>query len=176
MVLTELEKNIRTREVTKTAMVLSEQEKEGIDHEITKFPHKRHACLDALLVVQKHRGYVSDDALVAVAEYLEMSPTELDGIATFYNLIYRKPVGRNVIRLCDSISCHLLDYHAIKRAISDNFRIDFGETTKDGAFTLLPAQCLGICNQAPAMMVNDEMHTNLTQEKTIALLKSMRGS
>lgn len=174
--LTELERNSSTNEVTGLALVLSHQEKEEIDHEITKFPHKRHACLDALLVVQKHRGYISDDALMAVAEYLDMSPTELDSIATFYNLIYRKPVGKKVIRLCDSISCHILDYQGIKKAISDSIGIDFGETTQDGAFTLLPAQCLGVCNMAPAMMVNDEVHTNLDKEKTISLLKAMRGT
>lgn len=174
--LTQLERNSCPKEVSQLTMVLSHQEKEEIDHEISKFPHKRHACLDALLVVQKHRGYVSDDALVAVADYLEMSATELDSIATFYNLIYRKPVGQKVIRLCDSISCHILGYQDIKKSISDNFQIDFGETSKDGVFTLLPAQCLGVCNQAPAMMVNDQVHTNLDKEKTVALLKSMRGS
>jgi NADH-quinone oxidoreductase subunit E len=174
--LTEIEKARPKKMIKDLLMAFSDQEKVEIDHEITKFPHKRHACLDALLVVQKHRGYVSDDALVAVAEYLEMSPTELDSIATFYNLIYRKPVGRKVIRLCDSISCHILDYQSIKKAISENFHIDFGETTTDGAFTLLPAQCLGVCNKAPAMMVNEQVHTNLDKEKTISLLKSMRDS
>jgi NADH-quinone oxidoreductase subunit E len=172
--LTDLEKNSRTREVADLTAVLSEQEKDGIDHEIAKFPHKRHACLDALLVVQKHRGYISDDALLAVADYLDMSATELDGIATFYNLIYRKPVGRHVIRLCDSISCHILDYQGIKKAISETIHIDFGETTSDGAFTLLPAQCLGVCNKAPAMMINDDVHTDLDKAKTVALLNSMR--
>lgn len=174
--LTNVEKNNPGPEVTDNSMVLSDQEKDGIDHEIAKFPHKRHACLDALLVVQKHRGYVSDDALMAVAEYLEMSATELDGIATFYNLIYRKPVGRKVIRLCDSISCHIMDYPGVKKAITDHLHIDFGETTKDGVFTLIPAQCLGICDQAPALMINDETHTNLSRESVVTLLKSVRGT
>jgi NADH-quinone oxidoreductase subunit E len=172
-VFTDLERNSRMK-INKFSVLLSEQEKENIDHEIAKFPHKRHACLDALLAVQKHRGYISDDALMAVAEYLDMSPTELDGIATFYNLIYRKPVGRKVIRLCDSISCHILDYQSIKKVITDNLQINFGETTNDGDFTLLPAQCLGVCEQAPACMINDEVHANLDKEKILALIK--RGS
>ncbi len=173
--LTNLEKDGRNHRVAESSMALSEEERESIDHEIAKFPHKRHACLDALLVVQKHRGYVSDDALMAVAEYVGMSATELDGIATFYNLIYRKPVGRNVVRLCDSISCHVLDYESIRKTINDNLHIDFGETTADGAFTLLPAQCLGVCNLAPAMMINDEVHGNLTKEKTVAIINALRG-
>lgn len=174
--LTNLEKQSRTPEVRKSSLMLSDVEKEGIDHEIAKVPHKRHACLDALLLVQKHRGYISDDTLIAVAEYLDMSSTELDGIATFYNLIYRKPVGRNVIRLCDSISCHIMDYQGVKQAMSDELNIDFGETSKDGAFTLLPAQCLGVCNQAPVMMINDDVYADLSKEKAVAILKAMRGT
>lgn len=144
--------------------MLTAEETAEIDHEITKFPIRRSACLEALAVVQRHRGWVSDEALKAVADYIGMSPTELDGIATFYNLIYRKPVGKRVIRICDSVSCFIMGYDQIRSKIEQELDIKLGQTTADGEFTLLPTPCLGTCDKAPAMMINDELHRNLTAE------------
>ena len=144
--------------------MLTDQEKEEIDKEIAKFPHKHNACLDALMSVQRHRGYISDDTLVAVADYLAMSATELDGIASFYNLIFRRPVGKSVIRLCDSVSCWIMGYRKIVEEIKNELNIGFGETSADEKFTLLPAQCLGVCDKAPAMMINERLYTNLNGE------------
>jgi NADH-quinone oxidoreductase subunit E len=152
--------------------VLDEHEKLEIDKEIAKVPIKRSACLDALLVVQKHRGYVSDEGLKAVAEYLEMSATELDGIATFYNLIFRKPVGESVIRLCDSVCCFIMGYEAVRTQIKEELGIDWGETTRDKKFTLLPAQCLGTCDKAPAMMIDEDLYQNLTPKGVKDIIKS----
>lgn len=152
--------------------MLSDKEKQAIDMEIAKFPRRQNACLDALLAVQKERGYISDETLSLVAEYLDMSATELDGIASFYNLIYRKPVGLFVIRLCDSVSCYILGYEEVKQTIKEEIGIDFGQTTDDKKFTLLPAQCLGACDKACAMMINDELYTNLKKESVKAIIKS----
>jgi NADH-quinone oxidoreductase subunit E len=150
--------------------MLTDHEKTEIDKEIAKFPHKRHACLDALLVMQKHRGHISDETLQAVAEYVGMSATELDGIATFYNLIYRKPVGHCVIRLCDSVSCFIMGYENIRSSIKNHLGIDWGQTTDDQQFTLLKAQCLGACDKAVAMMIDDELYTNLTPDNIPTIL------
>lgn len=150
--------------------MLTDHEKAEIDHEIAKFPSKKNACLDALLVMQKHRGYISDDTLAAVADYLGMSATELDGIATFYNLIYRKPTGQSVIRLCDSVSCFIVGYEQIYDRISSHLGIEWGQTTPDRQFTLLRAQCLGCCDKAPAMMINDELLVNLEPNTIPAIL------
>jgi NADH-quinone oxidoreductase subunit E len=152
--------------------MLSDDEKSDIDHEITKFPVRKSACLEALMVVQKYRGFVSDESLQAVAHYLGMSPAELDGIATFYNLIYRKPVGKKVIRLCDSVSCWLMGYEAIYQHIKKELAIDWGETSADNEFTLLPAQCLGACDRAPCMMVNDKTYFNLSPKLISKILES----
>ncbi len=152
--------------------MLSKQEIAEIDHEITKFPVRKSACLEALMVVQKYRGYVSDEALREVADYIGMSATELDGIATFYNLIYRKPVGKKVIRLCDSVSCWIMGYENIRKKIHSEIGISWGETSADKKFTLLPAQCLGTCDRGPAMMVNDKLYQNLNEEKVELILKS----
>jgi NADH-quinone oxidoreductase subunit E len=152
--------------------MLTKEELHEIDHEIVKYPVREAAGLDALIIVQRHRGYVSDEMLLQVASYLKMSPTELDSIATFYNLIYRKPVGRCVIRLCDSVSCYIRGYETIRAAIKTELGIDFGQTTSDKKFTLLPAQCLGTCDRAPAMMINDELFRDLEPSKVGAILKS----
>lgn len=151
--------------------MLSPQEIKEIDKEIAKVPVRRSAGLKALMVVQRHRGYVSDESLKEVADYILMSPTELDGIATFYNLIYRKPVGRHVVRVCDSISCWIMGYKSIQRKISEHLKIDFGQTTEDKKFTLLPAQCLGACDSAPVMMINDELYRNLNNENVIEIIE-----
>jgi NADH-quinone oxidoreductase subunit E len=154
--------------------VLSDQEREEIDREIAKFPIRRSACLDALMIIQKHRGYVSDEALVSVSEYLGMSSTELDGIATFYNLIFRKPVGHAVIRLCDSVSCYVLGYESIRNRIKEDLGIDWGETTSDQKFTLLPAQCLGACDRAPVMMIGAELYENLDPDRVRTIVSSYK--
>lgn len=151
--------------------MLSPQERLEIDKEIAKVPIRRSAGLKALMVVQRHRGYVSDESLKEVADYIVMSPTELDGIATFYNLIYRKPVGRHVIRLCDSISCWIMGYEGVKKKISEHLNISFGQTTEDKKFTFLPAQCLGACDGAPAMMIDDELYKNLSCENVVAIIE-----
>ena len=153
--------------------MLSIEEKSEIDKEIAKVPHKQSACLEALAIVQHHRGFVSDETIKEVAEYLEMSATELDSIATFYNLIYRRPVGKNVIRMCDSVSCWIMGYDRVKGKIKDHLGIDLGQTTIDKQFTLLPAQCLGTCDHAPAMMIGDKLHQDLTEDNVVQILKDI---
>jgi NADH-quinone oxidoreductase subunit E len=101
---------------------------------------------------------VPDDALVAVAGLLGMSPDELDSVATFYNLIFRRPVGRHVILVCDTVSCWVMGYEAVVEGIGERLGIGFGETTVDGRFTLLPIPCLGACDRAPALMIDDDLH------------------
>ena len=152
------------------ARTLSPEETHEIDHELTLYPDRRAVGLEALKIVQKHQGWVSDESLVAVAEYLEMSAHELDGVATFFNLIFRQPVGRNVMLFCDSVSCYIMGCERIKDHISARLGIDYGETTADGEFTLLPVPCLGDCDRAPVMLMAGEQHRNLTKEKIDELL------
>jgi NADH-quinone oxidoreductase subunit E len=145
--------------------MLTEIEKKEILEEAENYPYPAVACIDALKIVQLHRGWVSDEAVRDVAQILLMSDEEVDGIATFYIRIYRKPVGRNVILICDSVSCMIMGYGSIYEYLSKSLRISFGETTADGRFTLLPISCLGDCDHAPAMMINNDHFNNLTVEK-----------
>ena len=155
--------------------MLSESEINEIDHEVSKFEFKQGACIDALLIVQQHRGWVSDEALKDIASHLEMSTAELDSVATFYNLIYRKPVGKHVIRLCDSVSCYIMGYEKIKQTIQDELGISWGQTTSDQKFTLLPAQCLGTCDHAPAMMIGDALYRDLQSDALVQILRKYKG-
>ena len=136
-----------------------------IEETIREAERPRGAASDALKIVQRHRGWVSDEALRDVAGLLGMSPCELDSIATFYCGIYRRPVGRHVILLCDSVSCWVMGYRSLLDRLADRLGIGLGETTPDGRFTLLPTACLGLCEQAPAMLIDGNAHGNLTVEK-----------
>lgn len=151
--------------------MLTQSEIKEIDHEITLVPHKKAALIESLKVVQKHRGWVSNESVSEIAEYLEMSPAEVDSVATFYNLIFRKPVGKHVILLCDSISCYVMGYQKIYKALNEKLKIKFGETTADKRFTLLPNVCLGCCDRAPALMVDEDLYRDVTIEQLDQILE-----
>ena len=142
--------------------MLSNREKEEIHEESKLYPYPAAACIDALKIVQQHRGWISDEAIEDIASELNMSAEDVDSVATFYTRIYRKPVGRNIILICDSISCMIMGYESIYEYISKKLGIAFGETTGDGRFTLLPNSCLGDCDHAPAMMINDDHYNKLS--------------
>jgi len=155
--------------------VLTEAEITEIDHEISHAPYRSAVAIDALKIVQKHHGWVSDESLSGLADYLDMSNAELDGIATFYSLIYRKPVGDKVISLCDSVTCWIKGYKQLEEHISQQLGIRLGETTSDNRYTFLPAPCLGACDRAPVMMVGDETHLDLSEDKIDKILNSKGG-
>ncbi len=155
--------------------MLSGEEIKEIEAEIPNYADRRAVCIDALKIVQKHRGWVSDEALRDLAGYLDMTTDELDGVATFYNLIFRKPVGKHVVLLCDSVSCYVMGYQSIRQYFIDHLKVDFGGTTADGLFTLLPTVCLGICDHAPAMMVDDDTYTHLDTQNIGTVLESYRA-
>jgi NADH-quinone oxidoreductase subunit E len=150
--------------------MLTEEETKEIDEELSHYPDKQAVCVEALKIVQRHRGWVSDDSLRDIAAYLELTIDELDSVATFYPLIFRKPVGKHVILICDSVSCWITGYEQVRQSISDNLGVNFGETTEDGRFTLLPIPCLGACDHAPAMIVDNELYGDLDAEKVSQVL------
>jgi NADH-quinone oxidoreductase subunit E len=150
--------------------MLTAEEITEIDHEIALVPLRRAACIEALKIVQQHRGWISDESLNAIADYMQMSPEELDSVATFYNLVFRKPVGRNIILLCDSITCYVMGYEKLYAHLKAKLHVSFGETTADGRFTLLPNACLGTCDHAPALMINNELYRNVTSDQLDSIL------
>ncbi len=150
--------------------MLSDEEKKEIEAEIPHYAYKQAVSIDALKIVQRHRGWVSDEALLDLAQFLEMAPSELDAVATFYNLIFRQPVGRHVILVCNSVSCWVMGYERVREALKARLGVDLGGTTPDGRFTLLPIVCIGICDHAPAMLVDEDTYTHLDESKIETIL------
>lgn len=155
---------------------LSEQEIAEIEHEASILETREAAGIEALKVVQAQRGWISDDSLYAIADLLNIPAAQLEGVATFYNLIYRQPVGQFVIHLCDSIACHLTGGEQILDTIKAHLGIDYGQTTADGRFTLLSNACLGGCDKAPTMMIGEKHYQWLTPESVITALKELQES
>lgn len=154
--------------------MLNNKEKEEIQKEMRLWPYPGAACIDALKIVQHHRGWISDEAIEDIAAEINLSSDEVDSVATFYTRIYRKPVGRNIILVCDGTSCIIMGSQTILEYISSKLKIKSGETTPDGQFTLLPVSCLGDCDHAPAMMINDDHYNDLTIERIDEIIGNYR--
>jgi NADH-quinone oxidoreductase subunit E len=157
------------------ARQLTHEEIHDIEHEKLHYPYAQAVGLEALKIVQKYQGWVSDESLLAVAEYLKVPPDDLEGVATFFNMIFRRPVGKHVILLCDSVACWMLGCDNLKAHITQTLGIEYGQTTADNMFTLIPVPCLGDCDKAPTMMVGNDTHRNLTPTKIDAILAECKA-
>lgn len=145
-------------------MLTVEEEKEIIE-ELAHYPRKDAVCIDAMLIVQRHRGWVSDESIRDLSGMLGMSLADLDGVATFYNLIRRKPVGRHVALICDSVSCWIMGCERVRDQLCTRLGTTLGGSTADGRFTLLPAVCLGACDHAPVMLIDGDLHVDLNEQR-----------
>jgi NADH-quinone oxidoreductase subunit E len=152
-------------------MNLSPAEIQAIQQEASHYERPSAAAIEALKIVQANRGWVSDQDVEDIAVLLAMSPAELDGVATFYNLIYRRPVGRKVIHYCNSVTCWMLGAEDVRLAIGARLGIELGETTADGEYTLLPVVCLGACDKAPVVMVGNRTRFRVDPAGLDALLQ-----
>jgi NADH-quinone oxidoreductase subunit E len=154
----------------KAVPALSHDEVREITAEMAHYEDKTAVSIEALKIVQKYRRWVSDEALIAVAELLEMSPAQLEGVATFYNLIYRQPVGKKVIHYCNSVTCWMLGAEQIRERLCQHLHIEPGEMSADGEYTLLPIVCLGACDHAPVVMVGNELRLDVTEDAVNEIL------
>jgi NADH-quinone oxidoreductase subunit E len=150
---------------------LHADDRAAIEREMKHYEHRRAASIEALKIVQSRHGWVPDGAIAAIAGVLGMSACDVEGVATFYSLIFRRPVGRHVIKLCDSVACFLTGHEEVKDAFCGQLGIAPGETTADGRFTLLPICCLGACNQGPALMIDQDTHRNVAPDDVAPLLE-----
>ena len=151
-------------------MLTSEELKE-INEELAHYPRKDAVCIDAMLIVQRHRGWVSNESIRDIAELLGMSTADLDGVATFYNLIRRKPVARHVALICDSVSCWIMGCDRVRDQLCAKLGTTLGGSTADGRFTVLPIVCLGACDRAPAMLIDGDLHIDLDEHRIDQVLE-----
>lgn len=151
---------------------LSETERSSIEHEMHHYEDPRAASIEALKIVQKERGWVPDGAIYAIADVLGIPASDVEGVATFYSQIFRVPVGRHIIRVCDSMTCYIGGHESILDAVKTQLGIVPGQTTADGRFTLLPVCCLGNCDKAPAMMIDDDTFGDVRADTVGQLLEA----
>ncbi len=149
--------------------------KQMLSQQIQASKHPPELVVDVMMAVQEHYGYLSDEALEEAAAMVGMAPTKLDELATFYTFLYREPVGRYVIHLCDSVICWMDGYEPLRDHLCKKLGIQMGETTPDGLFTLLPVCCIGYCDRSPAMLINKKAYGPLTSEKIDEILETLRS-
>jgi NADH-quinone oxidoreductase subunit E len=143
----------------------------SIEAEMRHYEDPRAASIGALKIVQKRHGWVPDAAIPAIGALLGITAADLEGVATFYNLIFRRPVGRHVIKVCDSVACFLTGYEEVREELCKQLGVGLGATTADGRFTLLPICCLGACDRGPVLMIDDETHFDVAPKDVAQLLE-----
>ena len=149
--------------------------KKSLEEKIAHADHPRELVVDAMLALQEHYGYLSDEAVEQTAALVGMSVLEVEELATFYTFIYREPVGKYVIHVCDSLICWMDGYDSVKDYLCQKLDIEVGGTSADGLFTLLPVCCIGYCDRSPAMLINRKVYGPLTTEEIDKILEKLRS-
>ena len=158
-----------------TYAMIPKELRESLQEQIASIDHPRELVVDVMFALQDHYGYLSDEAVEEVAALLDMSPLEVEQLATFYTFIYREPVGKYVIHVCDSVICWMEGHQSLLDHLSGKLGINLGETTADGMFSLLPVCCIGYCDRAPAILINKKVYGPLTTEKLDDILEKLRA-
>jgi len=152
--------------------LLSDSERAAIEREMHHYEDPRAASIEALKIVQKARGWVPDGAADAIGAVLGIPASDVEGVATFYSQIFRQPVGRHIIRVCDSMTCFIGGHESVVSTIEQQLGIGLGQTSSDGRFTLLPVCCLGNCDKAPALMIDDDTFGDVQPDGVAHLLEA----
>ncbi len=147
---------------------------EDIENLVNKYGNNRSSLLIILHDIQKKHRYISEYAQQEIARHLNIHPVEVYSVISFYSFLNSEPKGRNIVRICKTISCDMKGKDALVKAIERELGIKIGETTKDNKFTVEYANCLGLCDVSPAMSINDRVYTKLTPEKAVQLLNEVK--
>lgn len=156
--------------------MLPEDLKNSLKAKVAAVDHPREMVVDVIFAIQEHYGYLTDEGVEETARLVGMSPLEVEQLATFYTFIFREPVGKYVIHVCDSVVCWMNGFESIKAHLSEKLGIQDGETTTDGLFTLLPVCCVGYCDRSPAILINKKVYGNLTTGKIDKIIEGFRNS
>ncbi len=153
---------------------LDEQLKTKLETEVLpRYPTRRAAVLPALHAVQNKHQWIPYQAMEEIAAFLQLQPSEVADTASFYEMFWLQPKGKYLIMVCESISCELMGHERVIDKLRQKLAIDVGQTTPDGKFTLMHAECLGSCGTAPCALVNERLHENLTPENVSQVLDAL---
>lgn len=153
---------------------LPEETERELKEKIAGVSHAREMAVDVMYALQNHYGYFSDVALAHASDLLGMTTVELEELATFYDYIYREPVGKYVIHVCDGVVCYMHHDDAFFRKLCEVLGVGLGETTPDRLFTILPTACIGDCHKAPSMLINGVFHGPVTAEMVPGIIDDLR--
>ncbi len=163
------------KEDSKMDIEFNQEELERVDTIISKYPEKKSALMPVLWLAQKKWGWISKDVMKYIANLLDLSFAHVEGVATFYTMYFKKPMGKFHLQICTNVSCMLRDGDSIYRYVSDKLSIGNMETTTDGQFSLEEVECMGACGGAPMMAVNDDYYENMSIEKLDKLLEELKN-
>jgi NADH-quinone oxidoreductase subunit E len=154
--------------------MIPEELKKELEARVVSAVTPREAAVDVMKELQNHYGWLTDEGVVEAAEILGLSPLQVEELATFYEMIFRRPVGKKVIKVCDSISCWTMGNETLMEHLAKRLGVVSGGTTADGIFTLLPCSCLGNCGCAPALMIGETMYEKVSPEKVDEIIDQER--
>lgn len=155
--------------------MLPEELKNSLKAKVATVDHPREMVVDVMFAIQEHYGHLTDEGVEETVRLVGMSPLEVEQLATFYTFIYREPVGKYVIHVCDSVVCWMNGFESIKAYLSEKLGIQDGETSSDGLFTLLPVCCVGYCDRSPAILINKKVYGNLTTQKIDEIVEKLKA-
>lgn len=154
--------------------MFSQETEDKFKHLASIYPRKRSALIPMLLLAQKEQGYIKAEAIDYIGKYLDLNPSEVDSILSFYTLLRRNPVGKYHIMICTNLACLLQGSDEIEACVKRKLGVKLGEITPDGLFSAIEFECLGSCTTAPVIQVNGEFYENLDVKKTEAIIDDLR--
>ena len=159
------------------AFTYTAENRARFDELVTHYPadQRKSVILYALFLVQQQQGYVSGSAMRHVAQLIGCTAAEVEDVVSYYTMFYTKPVGKYVLNVCRTLSCALLGAERVTEELSAKLGVAPGQTTADGMFTLIEVECLGACDRAPVLMVNDDWHERLQPEQVSAFIDDVRA-
>jgi NADH-quinone oxidoreductase E subunit len=155
--------------------MFSKETEDKFKHLVSIYPRKRSALIPMLLLAQKEHGYIKSETIDYIGKYLDLDPSEVDSILSFYTLLRRRPVGKYHIMICTNLACLLQGSDEIEACVTRKLGVPLGTVTPDGLFSAIEFECLGSCTTAPVMQVNGEFYENLDVEKTERIIDELRA-
>ena len=158
------------------AFVYTAENREALERICARYPEdqRKSAILAALYLAQRQQGYLTRNAMRHVADAIRCTPAEVEDVVSFYTMFYTRPVGRNVLQVCRTLSCALMGAERVTEALSEVLHLSPGQTDAAGEFSLFEVECLGACDRAPVVCVNDDWHERQTPEGARALVEGLR--